>query len=60
MSRIRAAADAAMSRVDEAFRRLSHHCLKECDICRANRRESCPKAWELHRAWSKARQEARR
>ncbi len=60
MSRIRAAANANLARADHAFRALSHHCLVECQACRANRRESCPKAWELHRAWSQARKEAHR
>ncbi|MET9099928.1 hypothetical protein [Streptomyces antibioticus] len=50
---------AASARASEAFLRLSDHCLRDCAECRANRRESCDEAWELHRIWSRARKEAR-
>jgi hypothetical protein len=59
-SRVAAAQRAAISRVDEAYRRLASHCLTECDTCRANRREACAEAEQLLRAWNTARREQHR
>jgi hypothetical protein len=59
VSRVAAAQRAAISRVDEAYRRLSNHCLTECDPCRANRRRTCPEGTRLLRAWNAARREQR-
>ncbi|MFM9629346.1 hypothetical protein ACKI10_17185 [Streptomyces galilaeus] len=59
MSRVAAAQRAAISRVDEAYRRLSAHCLEDCTTCRANPRQACPEGTRLLRAWNTARREQR-
>lgn len=59
MSRVAAAQRAAISRIDEAYRRLSKHCLEDCAACRANRQQACPEGLRLLRAWNTARREQR-
>ncbi|MEU5664776.1 hypothetical protein [Streptomyces longwoodensis] len=58
MSAIRGGRHIALSRVDEAYRKLTRHCTS-CRDCLADRQESCPDARVLLTAWSSARKAAR-
>lgn len=60
MSAVTAGRHIALSRVDEAYRQLSTHCLVTCTTCRQNPRVACNEGARLRRAWSQARREARR